>query len=83
MSGNSEVIVIFPIFGQFGVIRTPDSRHIVCKTYNSIESNLLFYKKMKTELKNLESSFRTTALRKALFLPKKLIFGQTCWHKQN
>ena len=53
MSGNSEVIVIFPIFGQFGAIRMPDSRHIVWKTYISIEINLLFYKKMKTELKNL------------------------------
>ena len=32
MSANSDVIVIFPIFGQFGAIWKPDSGRIVCKT---------------------------------------------------
>ena len=39
-----EVIVIFPIYGQFEAIRKPDSRRIVCKNYVFISSNLLFYK---------------------------------------
>ena len=29
MSENYDVIVIFQIFGQFGEVRRPDSRHIV------------------------------------------------------
>ena len=41
---NCDVIVIFPIFGQFGAIRKPDSERIVCKAYNFISSNLLSYK---------------------------------------
>ena len=39
MSTNRDVIVIFPIYGQFG-----DSRRIVCKTYIFINSNFLCYK---------------------------------------
>ena len=38
---NCDVTVIFPIYGQFGAIREPDSGHIVCKTYAFINSNLL------------------------------------------
>ena len=41
---NCDVIVIFPIYGQFGAIRKPDSGRIVCKTYVFITSNLLSYK---------------------------------------
>ena len=44
MSTNCDVIVIFPIHGQFGAIRKPDSGRIVCKTYIFINSNLLSYK---------------------------------------
>ena len=44
MSGNYDVIVIFPIFGQFGAIWKLDSGCIVCKTYIFINSNLLSYK---------------------------------------
>ena len=44
MSVNCDVIVIFPIYGQFGAIRKPDSGRIVCKTYIFINSNLLSYK---------------------------------------
>ena len=44
MLTNFDVIVIFTIYGQFGAIRKPDSRCIVCKTYISINSNLLYYK---------------------------------------
>ena len=38
------VIVIFPIYGQFEAIGKPHSRRKVCKTYISINSNLLSYK---------------------------------------
>ena len=44
MSVNCGVIIIFPIYGQFGAIRKPDSERIVCKTYIFINSNLLSYK---------------------------------------
>ena len=47
MSKNCDVIVIFPIYGQFGAIQKPDSGHIICKTYVFINSNLLSYKKWK------------------------------------
>ena len=47
MSENCDVIVIFPIYGQFGAIRKPDSGRIVCKTYVFINSNLLSYKNWK------------------------------------
>ena len=44
MSENCDVIVIFPIYGQFGAIQKLDSVCIVCKTYVFINSNLLSYK---------------------------------------
>ena len=36
MSANCDVIVIFPIYGQFGAIRKPNSRRMVCKTFSLI-----------------------------------------------
>ena len=33
MSANYDVIFVFPIYGQFGVIRKSDSRCIVYKTF--------------------------------------------------
>ena len=39
---NCDVIVDFPIYGQFEAIWKPDSRHIVYKTYVLINGNLLF-----------------------------------------
>ena len=44
MSANCDVSVNFPIYGQFGAIRKPDTGRIVCKTYIFIKSNFLFYK---------------------------------------
>ena len=44
MSGNCDVIVIFRIFGIFGVVRRPDSGHRACKSYVFSNSNLLSYK---------------------------------------
>ena len=44
MSENCGVIVIFPIYRQFGAIRKLDSGRIVCKTNVFIHSKLLSYK---------------------------------------
>ena len=45
ISAICDVIVFFPIYGQFGAIHKPDSGRIVCKTYIFINSNLSSYKK--------------------------------------
>ena len=47
MLASCDVIVIFPNYGQFAVMRKPDSGSIVCKTCIFITSNLLFYKSCK------------------------------------
>ena len=41
MSENCDAIVIIRIFDQFGAVQRPDSGHKVCKSYFSINSNLL------------------------------------------
>ena len=41
MSKNYEVVVIFPIYSQFGAIRKPDCQRIFYKTY--IYINRTFY----------------------------------------
>ena len=41
ISVNCDVIVIFPIYGQFGAFWKPDYGRIVCKTYIFIKTNLL------------------------------------------
>ena len=38
ISKNCEVIVIFPIYGQFGAIRKLDSGRRVCKIFSLIKS---------------------------------------------
>ena len=43
MSANYDIIVIDPIYGQFGAIRKPDSVCIVCKTCIFIDNNFLSY----------------------------------------
>ena len=40
---DCDIIVIFPIFGQFGVISKQDSECMVCKTYIFINSKILFF----------------------------------------
>ena len=40
MSTNCDVIVFFPIYGEFAAIRKPDSGRMVCKTYIFINNNL-------------------------------------------
>ena len=45
MSANCDVIVFFPIYGQFAAIWKPDSGRMVCKTYIFVNNNnLLSYK---------------------------------------
>ena len=53
MSLNFDVIVIFPIYGQFGAIPKPDSGRIICKTYIFINSNFLSYKNENRTKKSL------------------------------
>ena len=50
MSANCDVIVIFPIYGQFGAIWKPDSGRIVCEIYIFIDSNLVLYKNGKKNI---------------------------------
>ena len=38
MSRNCDVITTFPIYGQFGTMRMPDSGRVVYKTYVFINS---------------------------------------------
>ena len=66
---NCDVIVIFPIDGQFGAIRTPDSEHIVCKTYIFISSNLIL-KKLKTKNLTEKHSSYDIALNKGTMIAK-------------
>ena len=44
MLENCDVIVIFPIYSQFGAIWKPDSGRIVCQTYIFINNDLLSYR---------------------------------------
>ena len=47
MSAKCDVIVIFPIYGQFETIQNPDFGRVICKSYIFINSNLLSYKNRK------------------------------------
>ena len=47
MIENYYLIVIFPIYGQFGVIRKTDFGRMLSKTYIFVSSNLLSYKNWK------------------------------------
>ena len=50
MSANCDVIVIFPIYGQFGAIWKPGSGSIVSETFYLKLPFVL--QKLKTELEN-------------------------------
>ena len=58
MSANCDIIVIIPIYGQFGVIRKPDSGSIVCKTYIFININLLSCKNWTQSCKIFNTALR-------------------------
>ena len=64
----------FPIYGKFGAIRKVDSRHIVCKTYIFINSNLLSYKNWKQNYNISNTTLTLLPWVKVLFLPKKAEF---------
>ena len=71
MLASCEIIVIFPIYGQFGAIRKPDSERMFCKIYISI------LQKLKTELKKVSNTALLLLLWvKVLFLIKKYHFLQ-------
>ena len=52
MSKNCDIIVIFPIYGHFGVIQKLNNERIFYKFYVFINSNILSYNDWKTELKS-------------------------------
>ena len=68
MSANCDVIVIFPIYGQFGVIWKMDSRRIVSETYIFINSNLLSYKNRKQNYKTSNTALALLLWVEVLFL---------------
>ena len=74
MPENYDVIVIFPIYDQFGAIRKPDSGCIVNKTYIFINSNRVSYINL-TQNYNISNTALTLLLWvKVLFLLKKALF---------
>ena len=76
MSANSDVIVNFLIYNQFGAIRIPDSGSIACKTYLFISSNLLSCKNWKQNKKISNTHLTLFPLVKVLFWPKNADFLQ-------
>ena len=67
MSGNFDVIVIFPIYGQSGAIRKLDSGYwSVILTFSLTVT--FFLQKLKTELKHSN----------AIALSKRTIFAKKC-----
>ena len=49
ISQNCDIIIISPIYDQFGTIQKPDYRRMVCKIYVFISSNLISYKNWKQD----------------------------------
>ena len=76
MSANCEVIVIFPIYGQFGAIRKSDSGRKVGKTYIFINSNILSHKNWKQNYKIFNTALSRLDWVKVLFLRKNENFLQ-------
>ena len=68
---SCDVLVIFPVYGQFGAIQNPDSGHIVCKNQVFINSNLLFYENWK---QNSKRSSHIIALSKGIIFAKNAVF---------
>ena len=74
MSKNYDVIVIFRIFGQFGAVPRPDSRHRVCKCYVFSNINLLTYKTENRAKKSLTKISHYCFEERYFFEQKPLIF---------
>ena len=83
MSDNFDIIVIFPILGQFWAIRKSNSTGIVCKTYLSINSHLLCYKNYIQNKKRSYTALLLLLSVKLPFLPKNADFLQKRrWHRK-
>ena len=54
MSANCDVMALFPIYGQFGDIRRPDSGRIVCKVTFSLIVTFYFTKPKNRAKKSLK-----------------------------
>ena len=76
MVENCDVIVIFPIYVQFGAIWKSDSGRIACKTYIFVSRNLLSYKNWKQNYKIFNTTLTLLLWVKVLFLPKNAEFLQ-------
>ena len=76
MSTSCDVIVIFPMFGQYVTLRKLDSGHTACKTYVFINSNFLSYNNWKQNYKISKTANTLLFWVKVLFLSKMLIFWQ-------
>ena len=72
MSANCDVIVIFPIYGQFGAIRKPVSGRIVYKIYIFTNSNLLSNKNWKQNQKIFNTALTILLWVKAKWLNVRL-----------
>ena len=84
MPANYDVIVFFPIYGQFAAIRKPDSRHRAYKTYIFISSNLVSFRTWKQNWKISNTAAILLLWVKVLILQKNADFLQEkCWHQQN
>ena len=76
MSANCDVIVICPVYGQFGAIRKPDSGNPALKLTFALLATYYLLQKLKTELKNLQHSSHTIALKKGTIFAKNAEFLQ-------
>ena len=74
MSKNCDVIVIFPIYGQFGAIRKSDSGRRDCKNYVFLNSNLWSYKNWKQNQNIIYTALTLLLWVKILFFPKNTDF---------
>ena len=74
MSTNCDVIVIFPIYDQFGAMQKPDSEWMICNTYIFINSTLLSYKNWKRNWKISNTALIILIWVKVLFLIKNADF---------
>ena len=85
MSTSCDVIVIFPMFGQYVTLRKLDSGHTACKTYVFINSNFLSYNNWKQNYKISKTANTLLFWVKVLsiFVKNNDFFAKKYWHQQN
>ena len=76
ISASCDVIVVFSIYGQFEAIWKQNSRHMVCKTYILINSNLLSYRNWKENQTIFNTALILLPWVKVPFLTKNADFLQ-------